>query len=129
MAKADFAAKAIEKGENETYIVYDSDFRYTYVPKEADSDARQITLRVTAWQDRDILRTALTEYQIAHPNVTIEYSFRCSDLPKTEQEANTLLQITNAEIVSSQAADLYVLDYLPWQKYQESGLLDRKSVV
>ncbi len=123
MAKADFAAKAIEKGENETYIVYDSDFRYTYVLQEADSDARQITLRVTAWQDRDILRTALTEYQIAHPNVTIEYSFRCSDLPKTEQEANTLLQITNTEIVSSQAADLYVLDYLPWQKYQENGLL------
>ncbi len=123
MSKSSFAAKKIEKGENDSYIVFDSNFQYTYILAEVDSDVREITLRVTAWQDRDILRTALTEYQIAHPNVTIEYSFRCTDLPKTEQEANTLLQITNTEIVSSQAADIYVLDYLPWQKYQENGLL------
>lgn len=60
----------------------------------------------------------------------IEYTFRCSDLPKTEQEANTLLQITNAEIISPQAADLYVLDCLPLEHYQQKGvLMDISDVV
>ncbi len=125
MSKAGFSATGIESGMNETYVVYDFDFQYTYSLKEINEDENdsQITLRVTAWQDRSTLRTALAEYQIANPDITIEYAFRCTDLPETEQEANILLQITNAEIVSSQAADLYVLDYLPWEKYQEKNLL------
>ena len=36
----------------------------------------------------------------ANPDIPIEYAFRCTDLPETEQEANILLQITNAEIVA-----------------------------
>lgn len=102
MSKAGFSATGIESGMNETYVVYDSDFQYTYPLKEINEDenASQITLRVTAWQDRSTLRTALAEYQIANPDITIEYAFRCTDLPETEQEANILLQITNAEIVA-----------------------------
>lgn len=125
MAKSGFMAVKIEQRDDGTYAVCDADYQYVYSLKEADDEEgeEQITLRVTAWQDRATLRNALTQYQIDHPNVTIEYTFRCTELPETEQEANILLQQTNAEIVSSQAADLYVLDHLPWEQYQEKGLL------
>lgn len=127
MSKGGFIATGIEKKEPETYIVYDSSHRYVYTPKESTEgeEKEQVTLKVTAWQNRDTLRNALTEYQIANPHIHIEYTYRCekNDLPQTKQEANTLFQITNSEIVSSQAADLYVLDYLPWERYQEKGFL------
>ena len=132
MSKAGFLATGIEKGTNDIYLVYDSDYQYTYFPKEYNEaeEERQITLRVTVWQDRYTLKTALAEYQIANPDVIIEYTFRCKDLPETRQEANTLLQQTNAELVSPQAADLYVLDHLPWEQYQAKGfLMDLSEIV
>lgn len=103
MSNGSFISRKIERGTNETYIVYDSGCQYTYSLKEIgeEEDTRQITLRVTVWQDRSTIKNALAEYQIANPDITIEYNFRCTDLPETEQEANALLQITNAEIVSS----------------------------
>lgn len=134
MSKAGFIATGIERKNAETYVVYDAGFQYVYAPKDSpeETEAEPITLRVTAWQNRDTLKTALAEYQIANPHITIEYTYRCDkdSLPETKQEATTLLQITNAEIVSSQAADLYVLDYLPWEKYREKGLLmDLSNIV
>lgn len=128
--KSVFLAKGIEKGEYDTWIVYASDYQYTYSPKKVNEEERRITLRVTAWQDRYTLKAALAEYQIANPNVTIEYTFRCTDLPETVQESNTLLQKANSELVSSQAADLYVLDHLPWEEYREKGvLMDLSEIV
>lgn len=129
LSKPLFLANNIEKGEHDTWIVCDSDYQYIYSPKEA-ADEEQITLRVTAWQDRYTLKAALTEYQIANPNVTIEYTYRCTDLPETAQEANTLIQQTNTELVSSHAADLYILNNLPWEQYREKGfLMDLSDIV
>lgn len=132
MSKAEFEARWIERGAEGTYIVCDSQYRYTYSPREVrkEEEEQQITLRVTSWQDRSTLKSALAQYQIENPNVTIDYTFRCSDLPETEQEANILIQQTNAELVSSKAADLYVLDCLPWEQYRDKGyLMDLSDIV
>lgn len=132
MSKAGFSPRQVIKGSDDTYLMSDTNYLYTYslVEKDTTAEEEPVTLKVTAWQNGDTLRTALTEYQISHPNVTIEYTYRCNEMPETEQEASTLIQKTNAEIVSSEAADIYVLDCLPWEQYQEKGLfMDISDIV
>lgn len=59
------------------------------------------------------------QYQILHPNISISYKFAAHDEPKDRQEIDTLLKQVNAEIVSDHAADIYILDKLPWEDYVE----------
>lgn len=115
----------IEMGQQEDgkYYICDREHKYIYTPMTKKELEEQIVLRVVAWQDRYTLKTALAEYQILHPEITIDYEFQCIDLPKTPQEANPLLQKLNLEILSGDAADLYILDNLPWESYQEKGCL------
>ncbi|MBR1853828.1 MAG: carbohydrate ABC transporter substrate-binding protein [Lachnospiraceae bacterium] len=128
MSHPGFMARQIVKDEEGVWRLYDAKQQYVYTPTVIKpEDEEQITLRITVWQDRYTLKAALSQYQIDHPNVTIEYRFRCEELPEIKQEANSLLQMTNAELVSSNAADIYVLDYLPWENFEEKGLLEDLS--
>lgn len=123
LSKPGFHPEEIGQLEDGRYYVCDKEYRYIYSPMTADEIGEQTVLRVTAWQDRFTLKCALAEYQIAHPEITIEYDFQCVDEPKTVQEANPLLQKLNLEIMSEDTADIYILDNLPWESYQEKGYL------
>lgn len=123
LSKPGFHPEEIGQLEDGRYYACDRNYRYIYSPMTAEEIGEQTVLRVTAWQDRFTLKSALVEYQIAHPEITIEYDFQCVDEPKTPQEANPLLQKLNLEIMSEDTADIYILDNLPWESYQDKGYL------
>lgn len=130
MLKGGFIAREIGRDPDGIYYLCDKNYKYRYIPEEIDKTEKQVHLKITVLQDRSTLKTALTEYQIANPSVTVDYNFMCVELPDSEQELNTLLQKINAEVSSNQAADLYVLDYLPIEGFWKNGyLMDLHDIV
>lgn len=121
MYKPDFTPGKVWK-EQDSYLISDTDFTYCY-KKVPVSDSKEALLKIVALEESDFIREAIINYQIEHPEITIEYEFLTAEKPESIQEYNTLLQKINAQIVSGQAGDIYLLDNLPWQSYQEKGYL------
>lgn len=108
--------------EQDSYLISDTAFTYRY-NKVPVSDSKEILLKIVALEESDFIKESIINYQIEHPEITIEYEFLTTEKPASIQEYNTLLQKINAQIVSGQAGDIYLLDNLPWQSYQEKGYL------
>lgn len=129
LSKPGFKARKIEKNQDNSYYVYDDFFRYHYFLVEKDDRIQPVTIKVNACQDRYTLKSAIAEYQIEHPEITIEYQFQCVEEPGNTQEMNTLIQQMNLEVTGSSPADLYVLDKLPWEDYVKKGYFQDMSKV
>ncbi len=103
-------------------------FCYSY--SLAEKTGETIELRIFSVAEDSFLKKAALEYQLSHPEVVITYTFAGNETPKTMQEMDTLYKRVNTEIVSEKAADVYMLDWLPWEDYAEKGyLLDLGDVM
>lgn len=108
--------------EGEEYFITDGDVLYHYSLEEINLED-MVELKLFSVEESGFLKSAVLEYQMANPNVTITYEFAGSETPDSSQEMDTLLKRVNTEIVSDQAADIYVFDTLPWEGYAQQGLL------
>lgn len=116
--------------EGDNYYFIDREHTYRFFLEEVQGELEETNLVVSACRENYTLNNALVAYQIEHPEITIEYRFQITKEPESIQEMSTLRQKINTEISSRQAADLYVLDYLPWESYKEKGYLsDLSSIV
>lgn len=105
----------------EEYFIADQDILYHYFLMERNPED-MVELRLFSAAESGLLKNAVLEYQTANPNVNITYEFAGSQAPNSNQELDTLLKRVNTEIISDQAADIYVLDELPWEGYVDKGL-------
>lgn len=108
--------------EGEDYFITDWDSLYHYSLAEINLED-MVELRIFSAAESGFLKNAVLEYQRGNPNVNITYEFAENEAPKNSQEMDTLYKRVNTEIVSSQAADIYVFDKLPWEGYAQQGLL------
>lgn len=130
LSKSGMQPVRIEKGEDESFLVWDSrQNKYRYTLEKVDDDREEIILRVEACAENTFLNNALVDFQIRYPHIVVEYEPVNPLLPETTQEMNTLVQQINARVTSGQAADVYVLDGLPWESYGEKGFLMELSPV
>lgn len=109
--------------EGEEYFVVSENTLYHYYLTESDGKEEEITLTIFSASESAFLKEAVLQYQILNPVVSINYKFAAHDEPKDRQEMDILLKQVNAEMISDQAADLYILDKLPWEDYVEKGVL------
>lgn len=108
--------------EGEEYFLTASDILYHYCLAEINPDD-MVELKLFSVAESSFLKNAVLVYQTTNPNVNITYEFAGSKAPANNQEMNTLLKRVNTEIVSGQAADVYVFDKLPWEGYARQGML------
>lgn len=120
MALGSFKPDGLWK-EGEEYFITDWDSLYHYSLAEINL-ADMVELRIFSAAESGFLKNAVLEYQRGNPNVNITYEFAENEAPKNSQEMDTLYKRVNTEIVSSQAADIYVFDKLPWEGYAQQGL-------
>lgn len=108
--------------EDETYFLTSVDVLYHYSPAEINLED-MAELKIFSGAESSFLKDAVLAYQAANPNVMITYEFAESKAPETSQQMDTLFKRVNTEIVSDQAADIYIFDKLPWEEYAKQGLL------
>ena len=126
MGLSGFLPKAVWK-EGDVYCLMawdvgqERNFEYRYSLTEKTGEP--VELRVFSVAEDSFLKKAILEYQFSHPEVVINYSFAGNEAPQTMQEMDTLYKRVNTEIVSEKAADVYVLDWLPWEDYAKKGYL------
>lgn len=93
--------------------------RFTYDPNMPSSPSE--SLSVYSLEDNYSLRTAISLYQINHPEVYVDY-----EIGMAEGEAVTrddALKKLNTQIMSGEGPDLLLMDGLPMDSYMEKGLL------
>lgn len=123
MYRSDFFPTKVWKGEKEDYFVKDRTGGYHYLIDETIAEAKT-ELKISSAVEIPFMRDMIVSYELEHPGVSIVYSYQYPKLPDNQQEINTMIQRMGAEFVSQNAADVYLLDYLSWQTYQEKGYLE-----
>lgn len=108
--------------EGEEYFLTAGTVLYHYSLAEINLD-EMVELKIFSVAESSFLKNAVLEYRTANPNVSITYEFAGSKAPANSQEMDTLYKRVNSEMVSSQAADIYVFDNLPWEGYARQGML------
>ena len=93
--------------------------RFTYNPDMPSMPEE--CLKVYSLEDSYGMRTAISLYQIANPNVRVEYEVgRGEDSGVTREDA---LKKLNTRIVAGEGPDVLLIDGLPVDSYIEKGLL------
>lgn len=93
--------------------------RFTYDPNMPSMPEE--CLKVYSLEDSYGIRTAIAMYQIAKPNVRVEYEIgRGEDNGVTREDA---LKKLNTQIMAGEGPDVLMMDGLPVDSYMEKGLL------
>lgn len=116
--------------EGEDYFIRsEKDVLYHYRKVQGER-GESVSLKVTSAVENTYLKEAVVRYQIENPQVEIIYEFEEHKKPENFQDMDSLLKRVNTQIVSDEAADVYLLDLLPWEDYKEKGyLLDVSEAV
>ncbi len=93
--------------------------RYTYDPNTPA--VPEIQLRAYSLTENGLLRTAISTYQSAHPEVYIRYDIGISESGAATRE--DALKKLNTEIAAGKGPDFFLLDDMPMDSYVEKGVL------
>lgn len=117
-----YGIKGMVMLEDETFLaVFNSGkvVRFTYDPNMPSMPEE--SLKVYSLEDSYGIRTAIAMYQIAKPNVHVEYEIgRGEDNGVTREDA---LKKLNTQIMAGEGPDVLMMDGLPVDSYIEKGLL------
>lgn len=92
---------------------------YTYDPSAPTVPESQIT--VYSLLDQRLIRQAVSLYQKSHPDVYVRYETGMNG--EGGLTAEDAIRNLNTKMMSGTGPDLLVLDHLPYQSYQEKGIL------
>lgn len=97
--------------------------RYEY---NADLPARpEHELAVYSLKDNSVVEKIVSDFQVSHPDVFVQYEVGMSDAAAKE-EADAISSL-NTEIMAGNGPDVLILNGLPWESYQEKGILENLS--
>ena len=93
--------------------------RFTYNPDIPTVPNEK--LKVYSLQDNSTVRQAVTLYQMAYPNVYVEYEVGMEGGNSVTRE--DALKNLNTKIAAGEGPDIFILDNMPVDSYIEKGLL------
>lgn len=93
--------------------------RYTYDPDMPAVPSEK--LKMYSLEENDMLRQAISAYQIQNPDVYVEYELGMEAGSSVTRE--DALKKLNTKIMAGEGPDLLLLDGLPIDSYREKGLL------
>ncbi len=99
-------------------------FRYEFNPELATHPENGLT--VYSLRENATIEKMIFDYRAAHQDVQINYEIGMADeSAKTVSDAINLL---NTQIVAGKGPDVIILNGLPWESYQEKGILESLEV-
>lgn len=93
--------------------------RFTYDPDMPSVPSE--TLKVYSLEDNYGVRTAISIYQVNHPEVYVEYEIGMAQGDAVTRE--DALKKLNTQIMAGEGPDVLMMDGLPMDSYMEKGLL------
>lgn len=93
--------------------------RFTYDPDMPSVPSEN--LKVYSLEDSYSIRTAISLYQINHPEVYVEYEVGMAEGDAVTRE--DALKKLNTQIMAGEGPDVLMMDGLPMDSYMEKGLL------
>ena len=116
----EYVGMAVTEGDSPHFLVGYADgrlMRYAY-----DKDAPPlVTLRVYSLYESDNIRLLIREFRKAHPEITVDYEIGYKEaLGMTVDDA---LKNVATQMAAGTAADIFVMDDLPYSAYVEKGAL------
>lgn len=113
------AMLALENGEFLSVSSSGKLIRFTYDPNMPKEPSE--SLSVYSLEDSYSIRTAVSLYQVNHPEVYVDYEIGMAEGDAVTRE--DALKKLNTQIMSGEGPDLLMMDGLPMDSYMEKGLL------
>lgn len=111
-----------QQGEYEEFLSVSSEgklVKYTWDPEMTSVPEERLT--IYSLEESWGIRTAVSTYQLSHPQVYVEYEVGMeAESGITREDA---LKKLNTQIMAGEGPDLLMLDDLPLDSYMEKGLL------
>lgn len=104
---------ADQSGENMKLL------RYEYDPKLATQPEQEI--RIFSLTSNDAIKKLISDFQSSHPDVLVNYEVGMED--SNAKDTADVINILNTEIMAGNGPDILFLNGLPWESYQEKGIL------
>ncbi len=116
----EYTGIAVEEGKKPAFLVSYADGRlmkYTY-----DSNAPEpVTLSVYSLYESDNIRTLIREFRKVHPEISVQYEIGYKE--GSSLTIDDALKNIATEMAAGTAADILVMDDLPYSAYKEKGAL------
>jgi len=119
-ADREYTGMAVEERKKPVFLVGYADGRlmkYTYDPDAPEP----VTLSVYSLYESDNIRTLIREFRKVHPEITVEYKIGYSD--GTSLTIDDALKNIATEMAAGTAADILVMDDIPYRSYKAKGAL------
>lgn len=125
----------LEKRDETIYVLFTDRnqtrgrlIRYQQVQGDGKSslvstDGHQLT--IYGLYDNELIRTAVSEFSIDHPDIDIIYEV--AESAEGAMTENDLVRTLNARIAAGNGPDIFVLDGLPLDSYADRGILEDLS--
>ncbi len=98
-------------------------FRYEY---DADLPTQpEHELVVYSLKGNSVIEKIISDFQSAHPEVFVQYEVGMSD--SSAKDETDAISSLNTEIMAGNGPDVLILNGLPWESYQEKGILEDLS--
>ena len=78
-------------------------------------------LVVYSLKDNSVVEKIISDFQSAHPDVFVRYEIGMSD--SSAKDETDAISSLNTEIMAGNGPDVLILNGLPWESYQEKGIL------
>ena len=116
----EYTGMAVVDGEKPVFLVSYADGRvmqYTHYPDAPEP----VTLRVYSLYESDNIRTLIREFRKAHPEVAVQYEIGYKE--GSSLTIDDALKNIATEMAAGTAADILVMDDLPYKAYKKKGAL------
>lgn len=113
------------------FLVFVQDFsgadmevlRYEY---DADLPTQpEHELVVYSLKDNSVIEKIISDFQSTHPDVFVQHEVGMSD--SSAKDETDAISSLNTEIMAGNGPDVLILNGLPWESYQEKGILENLS--
>ncbi len=93
--------------------------RYEY---DADLPAQpEQELVIYSLKDNSVIEKIISDFQSSHPDIFVQHEVGMGD--SSAKEESDAISSLNTEIMAGNGPDVLILNGLPWESYQEKGIL------
>lgn len=82
-------------------------------------------LVVYSLKDNSVVEKIISDFQSSHPDVLVRYEVGMGD--SSAKDETDAISSLNTEIMAGNGPDVLILNGLPWESYQEKGILENLS--
>lgn len=116
---------SVSEKDGVIYLFFNDGSAFSYKYDETASAEMENQIEIYALEDSKTVRQAISAFRKSNPDVFVKFEIGM-DLDSGIQKSDAITAL-NTKLLSGEGPDLFILDGLPMEKYEEKGILEDLS--